>query len=98
MSVNANVFIYTTTFCAYCVRAKGLLGKKKVAYTEVDVSDRDDLRAWLVKRSGQRTVPQIFINGVSVGGFTDIAALDRQGKLDVMLAEPPDVDAEPLPQ
>lgn len=98
MSVNANVFIYTTSFCVYCVRAKRFLGQKKVAYTEVDVSDRGDLRAWLLKSSGQRTVPQIFINGVSVGGFTDIAALDSQGKLDEMLAEPPDADALPLPR
>jgi glutaredoxin 3 len=98
MSVNANVIIYTTEYCGFCVQAKRLLSKKNVSYTEIDVGDRSDLRSWLVQASGQRTVPQIFINGQSVGGFTDIAALDRGGKLDAMLSTPPDPSSPPLPK
>ncbi len=84
----AEVTIYTTSFCPYCVRAKHLLNKKKVPFTEIDVSNDPAKRDWLVEQSGQRTVPQIFINGRSVGGSDDIHALDRAGRLDAMLAEP----------
>jgi glutaredoxin 3 len=92
----ADVLIYTTEYCPYCVRAKSLLRSKGVSFTEIDVSDRPDLREWLLSASKQRTVPQVFINGHSVGGFTDIAALDRKGALAPLLAaerkpEDPDV-------
>jgi len=97
MSASADVRIYVTTFCPYCVQAKRLLKKKEVTYTEINVDSRDDLRTWLVGASGQRTVPQVFINGKSVGGFTDIDALDRKGKLDTLLAEPPSPGAVALP-
>ena len=59
----ANVTIYTTNVCPYCVRAKDLLNKKNVAFTDVNVETRPDLREWLVERSKQRTVPQVFVNG-----------------------------------
>jgi len=95
--VSADVTIYTTDYCPYCVRAKALLQKKKVAFKEVNVETRDDLRSWLVSASGQRTVPQIFINGQSVGGFTELADLDRRGELDRRLAEAPDTAAPALP-
>ncbi len=85
----ADVVVYTTDFCPYCVRAKSLLAKKKVAFREVNVEHRDDLRQWLVERSRQRTVPQIFVNGEPLGGFSDIAALDQAGKLDPKLARDP---------
>jgi glutaredoxin 3 len=98
MSVRANVTIYTTAYCGYCMQAKRLLTQKSVPYTEIDVGDRPDIRSWLVQESGQRTVPQVFINGASVGGFTDIAALDRKGALDTMLAEAPDASAPSLPK
>jgi len=84
----AEVEIYTTSFCAYCVRAKRLLQKKNVAFREIDVSHDPDTRQWLVKTTGQFTVPQIFINGKSVGGSDDLYALDRDGRLDPLLAEP----------
>ena len=81
-----SVKIYTTTYCGYCVRAKDLLKRKGVSYEEVDVSGDDDARAQLVERSGgQRTVPQIFIGDTHVGGYTDLAQLDRDKKLDLML-------------
>lgn len=82
----AAVEVYTTTYCPYCVRAKELLKAKGVDYKEINVEGDDDARAALVKRSdGRRTVPQIFINGQGIGGFDDMYALDRAGKLDPLL-------------
>ena len=80
------VKIYTTTYCGFCVRAKDLLKRKGVGFEEVDVTGDDEARSQLVERSGgQRTVPQIFIGDTHVGGYTDLAQLDREGKLDPML-------------
>jgi len=81
----ASIQVYTTPSCPYCVQAKRLLTQKGVAFDEIDVADDPDKRAWLVQVTGQRTVPQIFIDDVSYGGFSDIAALDRAGKLDPLL-------------
>jgi glutaredoxin 3 len=79
------VQVYSKQNCPYCVRAKTLLQKKSVAFEEIDVENDEATRAWLVEASGQRTVPQIFVDGRSLGGFTDIDALDRQGMLDPIL-------------
>ncbi len=79
------VTIYTTSYCPYCTRAKQLLTRKGVAFEEIDAEGDDALRTWLVERSGQQTVPQIFVGERSLGGFSDIDALDRQGKLDPIL-------------
>ncbi|HYG68220.1 MAG TPA: glutaredoxin 3 [Anaeromyxobacteraceae bacterium] len=79
------VTVYTKDYCPYCVRAKRLLDKKGVAYEEVNVEARDDLRTWLVETTGQRTVPQVFVGDRALGGFTDIDALDREGRLDPIL-------------
>jgi len=87
--MSASVTIYTTDYCPYCTRAKYLLQKKGAAFEEVSAEDRPELRSWLRKASGQTTVPQVFINGRAVGGFTDIAELDRRGQLDKLLAEDP---------
>ncbi|MFO0758050.1 MAG: glutaredoxin 3 [Byssovorax sp.] len=95
--MSANVVVYTTDYCPYCIQAKRLLTKKKAPFTEINVEERADLRSWLVSASGQTTVPQVFINGRSVGGYSDISALDRQGKLDALLAENPAEGAAPLP-
>ena len=84
----ADVTIYVTSYCPYCIRAKALLTQKSVSFREVNVEDRPDLRTWLARKSGQRTVPQVFVNGKPVGGFTDIAALDQKGQLDPLLARP----------
>ena len=82
------VTIYITPFCGYCFAAKRLLSAKGVAFEEIDVSADPARRAEMVQRAmGRRTVPQIFIAGEGVGGFDDIAALDRAGKLDPMLAD-----------
>ncbi len=80
------VTIYTTRFCPYCVRAKQLLQSKRVNFTEVPVDGRSDLRQDLLSRTGQRTVPQIWVGDTHVGGCDELFALERGGKLDAMLA------------
>jgi glutaredoxin 3 len=82
----AHVIIYTTRICPYCVQAKSLLKRKKVAFEEIDVTMDSQKRAWLVEKTGRRTVPQIFIDGVAIGGSDELHALDRQGMLDKLLA------------
>ncbi|MBL8629864.1 MAG: glutaredoxin 3 [Rhodospirillaceae bacterium] len=85
----AKVEIYTSPFCGYCHRAKALLTRKGVAFTEFDVMSDGAKRQEMTQRSnGGRTVPQIFINGKHVGGSDDIHALDAQGQLDPLLAQP----------
>jgi glutaredoxin 3 len=76
-----DVTIYTTRLCGYCFAAKRLLGSRRIPYEEVDVSGDADKRAWLVETTGQRTVPQIFIKGESIGGYEELAALDKAGEL-----------------
>ncbi len=88
------VTIYTTPWCGYCARAKALLARKGVPFTEIDVEGRRELREEMVARSGRRTVPQVFIGDLHVGGSDDLAALDAAGGLDRLLREagvaPPD--------
>jgi glutaredoxin 3 len=80
------VTIYTTPLCPYCAQAKALLKRKNVPYTEIDVRD-ERLRSDMTARAhGRRTVPQIFIGSTHVGGCDDIHDLERQGKLDPLLA------------
>ena len=81
----ARVEIYTTAYCGYCVRARALLTRKGLSFAEVDVTDAPARRQWLRERTGQHTVPQVFINGRPLGGYDDIAALDRAGQLDPLL-------------
>jgi glutaredoxin 3 len=80
------VTIYTTTSCVFCLRAKEYLRSRGVAYVEVDVTGDEAARARLVERAhGRRTVPQIFVGDVPIGGYTDLVALDRAGKLQPLL-------------
>ena len=82
-----DVTIYTTPLCPYCSMAKGLLKRKNVDYTEVDVSnDRAQREAMMKRANGRSSVPQIFIGSTHVGGCDDIHALEQQGKLDALLA------------
>lgn len=83
----ARVRMFTTLICPYCIRAKMLLKGKKVAFEEIDVSADHDMRDWLVKTTGRRTVPQIFINDEAIGGFDELRALDLAGELDKKLAQ-----------
>jgi glutaredoxin 3 len=84
--IPVDVVVYTTPVCPYCVQAKRLLGQRGIAYEEVDVSRDAEGRDWLAEASGQLTVPQIFIKGRSVGGYTELSALDRRGELRALLA------------
>lgn len=83
----AQVTIYTKPFCPYCVRAIGLLEKKGVAFTEIEAAFDPERKREMVERSGRSTFPQIFINGLHIGGCDDMMALEREGRLDPLLAE-----------
>jgi glutaredoxin 3 len=89
----ADVVMYRTPLCPYCIRAKFLLEKKRARFQEIDVSGNREMRAWLVRATGRRTVPQIFINGLSIGGCDEMYALERAGRLDGLLAQEPTADA-----
>ena len=84
----AKIEIYTTPFCGYCARAKGLLDGKGAAYEEMDVMMDEKKRAEMRERAKRSTVPQIFINGQHIGGSDELAALEQAGKLDPLLAQP----------
>ncbi|MPW43833.1 glutaredoxin 3 [Acinetobacter guerrae] len=85
--MSANITIYSTTMCPYCVRAKQLLERKGVEYKEINLSNEaPEVRVELMQRTKQRTVPQIFINDQFIGGFDQLYALERDGKLDPLLA------------
>ncbi|HDV5710540.1 TPA: glutaredoxin 3 [Legionella pneumophila] len=79
------VILYTTGYCPYCIKAKELLDRKKVIYTEIRVDLRPELREEMIQKSGRRTVPQIFINGQAIGGCDDLYALEAQGTLNEFL-------------
>lgn len=86
----AKVEIYSTMWCGYCARARALLQRKGVGFEEIDIDVDSAKRGEMVKRAnGRRTVPQIFIDGVHVGGSDELAALDRAGKLDRLLGLTP---------
>ena len=84
-----SVLMYSTRVCPYCVMAERLLQKKGVAQLEKILIDADPAqRETMMTRTGRRTVPQIYIGDHHVGGYDDLAALDRAGKLDALLADP----------
>ena len=80
----ANVILYTTTWCPYCIRAKRLLDKKDISYTDINVS-KGDARAKMIALTNGTTVPQILINDQPIGGCDELFALERSGKLDKLL-------------
>ena len=83
----SRILLYTTQFCGYCRAAKNLLRAKGLDYEEIDVGFDPDKRAGMVQRAGGLpTVPQIFIHGRHVGGYDELAALEREGKLNDWLA------------
>jgi glutaredoxin 3 len=83
----ARIEIYTTPWCGYCARAKALLDSKGAEYNEMDVMEDDSKRTEMRSRSKRTSVPQIFINGQHIGGSDELAALERAGKLDPLLAQ-----------
>ncbi|TBN10799.1 glutaredoxin 3 [Agrobacterium cavarae] len=82
----ASVTIYTRDFCGYCARAKALLQSKNVNFTEYNATENPQYRQEMMDKSGRNTFPQIFIGEQHVGGCDDLYALDRDGKLDPLLA------------
>lgn len=81
------VLIYTSAICGYCMRAKQLLQRKGVAFDEISVDGKPDVRAEMVRKAGKTSVPQIWIGSAHVGGCDDLYALERAGKLDALLAD-----------
>lgn len=87
-NVKAKVEIYTWQTCPYCIRAKMLLRWKGVNFTEYKIDGYGAARVKMAERAnGRRSVPQIFINNQHIGGCDDLYALDRQGKLDLLLSQ-----------
>lgn len=82
----AAVKIYTRSWCGYCTAALHLLTSKRIAFEKIDVTGDDDKRRWLAEVTGQSTVPQIFIADRSIGGYTELRALDKTGELDRLVA------------
>jgi glutaredoxin 3 len=81
-----HVVAYTTPWCGYCVAARRLLDKRHISFADIDVTGNQEARRWLAENSGQRTVPQIFIGGQSIGGFDELLAMDRSGELAAAMA------------
>jgi glutaredoxin 3 len=83
----AKVVLYSKDSCPYCVWAKQLLDSKNIAYSEIRVDLDTNQLETMIKISGRRTVPQIFINDKPIGGFDDLSALAKSGELDALLGE-----------
>lgn len=83
--MSVDVQLFTTPYCPYCVAAKRLLDDLNVAYSDTDVENDFKLRKEIMRKSGQRTVPQIWIGDTHVGGYTDLAALHQRGELAKLL-------------
>ncbi len=81
----SEVRVYTTRVCGYCVAAKRLLAARGITYHEIDVTFDEEKRVWLAQTTGRRTVPQIFIGDKSIGGYEELASLDRTGQLKALL-------------
>jgi glutaredoxin 3 len=84
--VTAQVVMYSSSLCGFCFRAKRLLDSKGIAYKEISVDGRSDIRQQMMQLTGGRTVPQIIINGNAIGGCDELHLLDRQQQLDTLLA------------
>lgn len=83
---DADVVIYVTQYCGYCRMAERLLRRRDIPFDAIDVTGDRAGRSWLVEHTGRRTVPQIFIKGRSIGGYVELAAMDRSGELVEALA------------
>jgi glutaredoxin 3 len=82
----ARIEMYTTAWCGYCERAKVLLNQRGIAYDEVRIDEQPDFRAKLQELTGGWTVPQIVIDGRPIGGYSELWALDKSGRLEELLA------------
>jgi glutaredoxin 3 len=79
------VEMYANAWCPFCAAARALLGNKPVRVTEINIEQFPERRTEMIERSGRQTVPQIFIGSTHVGGYDDLAAMERAGKLDLLL-------------
>jgi glutaredoxin 3 len=86
--VMAHVVVYTRPFCGYCSRAISLLRQKGADFTEIEAGFDPELRREMIQRSGRMTFPQIFIGETPIGGCDEMLELEREGRLDVLLAAP----------
>ena len=82
----ARIQMYTTSWCGYCVRAKALLESRHLPYEEINLDDDPAFRQTIQDLTGGWTVPQILIDGQPIGGYTELWRLDRDGRLDTLLA------------
>ena len=82
----ARIRMYSTTWCGYCIRAKALLERRGLEYEEIVMDDDPAFRQKLLEMTGRWTVPQIFIDDVPIGGYTELWSLDREGRLDGLAA------------
>ena len=87
--MTVDVSMYTTRFCPYCVRAREMFDLKQISYTDIAVDGSPEKRQEMMERSGGFTVPQIWIGEQHVGGYDDLALLERQGNLDKLLSPTP---------
>lgn len=85
--MTAQVIMYSSSLCGFCFRAKRLLDSKGLVYEEISVDGRSEVRQQMMQITGGRTVPQIIINGHAIGGCDELYLLDRQQKLDPLLAD-----------
>lgn len=81
----SEVIVYSSDYCPYCMRAKQLLERKGVRFTEINVDGQPQMRAEMARKAGRTSVPQIWIGATHVGGCDDLHALERAGKLDALL-------------
>jgi glutaredoxin 3 len=81
----SKVILYSADWCPFCVRAKRLLEEKKIDFKEVNVDEHPNLRQEITAKTGNKTIPQIFINDQFIGGFSELSALNERGELDQML-------------
>lgn len=81
----AEITMYSTQGCGYCQSAKNLLERKGIAFTTIRVDVDPGQRDIMIQRSGRRSVPQIFIDALHIGGFDELSAMERSGKLDALL-------------
>lgn len=81
----AKVIVYSGPMCPFCTRAKRLLAERGVAFEEIDVTADPEQRRVMMEKSGRRTIPQILIDGTAIGGFEELAALDRRGELAALI-------------
>ncbi|WP_296260185.1 MULTISPECIES: glutaredoxin 3 [unclassified Pseudomonas] len=81
-----HVVVYSSDYCPYCSRAKHLLVSKNVAFEEIKVDGKPQIRAEMTKKAGRTSVPQIWVGSIHVGGCDDLFALERAGKLDALLS------------